>query len=126
MKLLIMNKFLVSFIVLLMFAGCATLTNDSNTPIALAFSDGSKGSCNLTNKRGSWNVNIPGQVDVRRSDDSLRYNCSSEDGRTAFGAITSEWGAKQLASAVFLDFGIVDAITYKHRKYTNSFVIPIQ
>ena len=69
---------------------------------------------------------MPGQVQVRRSDDSLQYNCSTSDGRTAFGAIQSEWGAKQLASAVFLDFGIVDAITDKHRQYTASFVVPIQ
>ena len=121
-----MRKLIIALTVLTLISGCATLTNDASTPIALAFSDGSKGSCNLTNKRGSWNVNIPGQVDVRRSDDSLRYNCSSSDGRTAFGAIQSEWGAKQLASAVILDFGIVDAITDKHRKYTNSYVIPIQ
>lgn len=121
-----MKKLIILFTILTLVSGCATITNDPSTPIALAFSDGSKGSCNLTNKRGSWNVNIPGQVDVRRSDDSLRYNCSSSDGRTAFGAIQSEWGAKQLASAVFLDFGIVDAITDKHRKYTNSYVIPIQ
>lgn len=121
-----MKKLTLSLIMLIFISGCATLTNDASTPIALAFSDGSKGTCNLTNKRGSWNVNIPGQVDVRRSDDALRYNCTSSDGRTTFGAIQSEWGAKQLASAVFLDFGIVDAITDKHRKYTNSFVIPLQ
>lgn len=35
-------------------------------------------------------------------------------------------GAEIVASAVFLDFGIVDAITDKHRKYPTSFVIPIQ
>ncbi len=121
-----MKKIIISLTILIIASGCATLTNDASTPIALAFSDGSKGSCNLTNKRGSWNTNIPGQVDVRRSDDALRYNCSTSDGRTAFGAIPSEWGAKQLASAVFLDFGIVDAITDKHRKYTNSYVIPVQ
>ena len=121
-----MKKLIVSLVLLTLISGCATLTNDASTPIALAFSDGSKGSCNLTNKRGSWNTNVPGQIEVRRSDDALRYNCSSSDGRTAFGAIPSEWGAKQLASAVFLDFGIVDAITDKHRKYTNSYVIPIQ
>ncbi len=121
-----MKKLIISFTILILISGCATLTNDATTPIALAFSDGGKGSCNLTNKRGSWNVNIPGQVDVRRSDDALLYNCTSTDGRTALGAIPSEWGAKQLASAVFLDLGIVDAITDKHRKYTNSYVIPIQ
>ena len=34
-------------------------------------------------------------------------------------------GAKIVASAVFIDFGITDAITDKHRDYPASFVIPI-
>ena len=40
--------------------------------------------------------------------------------------IPSTMGAKIVASAVFLDFGITDAITDKHRKYPASFVIPIK
>jgi hypothetical protein len=34
-------------------------------------------------------------------------------------------GGKIVASAVFLDFGIVDSITDKHREYPANFVIPI-
>jgi hypothetical protein len=33
--------------------------------------------------------------------------------------------AKIVASAVFIDFGITDAITGKHRQYPASFVIPM-
>ncbi len=35
-------------------------------------------------------------------------------------------GGKIIASAVFLDFGITDAITDKHRRHPASFVIPIK
>ena len=65
----------------------------------MAFSDGSKGSCNLDNKRGSWVVNLPGQIIVRRSDDVLKYDCTTSKGKTAFGSIPSEWGTKQIVSA---------------------------
>lgn len=106
--------------------GCATLTEDAMTPIALSFSDGSNGKCVLQNKRGVWNFDIPSTVSVRKSDDALKYQCTTEDGREAVGAIESEMGAKIIASAVFLDFGITDAITDKHRKYATSFVIPIK
>jgi predicted unusual protein kinase regulating ubiquinone biosynthesis (AarF/ABC1/UbiB family) len=34
-------------------------------------------------------------------------------------------GGKIIASAVFLDFGIVDSITDKHREYPESYVIPV-
>ena len=46
--------------------------------------------------------------------------------RTAFAAVLSTIGAKIVASAVFLDLGITDSITDKHRKYPSSFVIPIK
>jgi hypothetical protein len=105
--------------------GCATLTEDAMTPVALSFSDGSNGRCNLQNKRGAWPTQIPTTVSVRKSDDALKYDCETEDGRKAFGSIESEMGGKIVASAVFLDLGITDAITDKHRRYAASFVIPI-
>lgn len=105
--------------------GCATLTEDAMTPVALSFSDGSNGRCNLQNKRGAWPTQVPTTVSVRKSDDALKYDCETEDGRKVFGSIESEMGGKIVASAVFLDLGITDAITDKHRRYAASFVIPI-
>lgn len=95
------------------------------TPIAVSFSDGTEGECKLSNKRGAWSTSIPATVTVRKSDDPLKYDCVSEDGRKAFGSIASEMGGKIIASAVFIDFGITDAITDKHRKYADSYVIPL-
>ena len=106
-------------------AACATLTEDAMTPVAFSFSDGSNGQCNLSNKRGAWQAQIPTTVSIRKSDDALKYDCTSTDGRKAFGAIPSEMGGKIVASAVFLDLGITDAITDKHRQYPASFVIPL-
>ena len=108
-----------------LMSGCATLTEDPMTPVSLSLSDGSQGKVSLTNKRGAWDTKIPGTVSVRKSDDGLRYEATSNDGRRATGVIPSTMGAKIIASAVFLDFGIVDAITDKHREYPSSFVIPI-
>ena len=113
--------FLVNILV-----GCATLTEDAMTPIAISFSDGSSGKCKLTNKRGSWQLDLPDTIMVRKSDDGLKYDATTEDGRTQTGIIESTMGAKIALSAIFLDFGIVDAITDKHRKYPPSFVIPIK
>src|SRR5687767_7436242 len=106
-------------------AGCATLTEDAMTPVAFSFSDGSNGECKLENKRGAWPSPIPATVSIRKSDDALKYDCLTEDGRKTFGSIPSEMGGKIIASAVFIDFGITDAITDKHRQYPASFVIPI-
>lgn len=111
---------------LLTTASCATLTNDAHMPMTLSFSDGSEGECKLSNKRQSQEIALPGTASVRRSDDALKYDCTTEDGRTSFGAIPSKIGAKIIASAVFLDFGITDAITDKHREYPVSFVIPVK
>ena len=105
--------------------GCATLTEDAMTPVTFSFSDGSDGKCNLSNKRGAWACPVPSTVSVRKSDDVLKYECETMDGRKAFGSIPSHMGGKIIASAVFLDLGITDAITDKHREYPVSFVIPI-
>ncbi|MBZ0071513.1 MAG: hypothetical protein K8I04_07280 [Gammaproteobacteria bacterium] len=96
------------------------------TPIAFSFSDGPNGECTVENKRGVWKAEIPATIYVRKSDDALQHQCKTEDGREAVGAIKSEMGAKIATSAVFLDFGITDAITDKYRKYIGSYVIPIR
>ena len=106
-------------------SACATITNDENVPVALSFSNGSNGTCTLQNKRVTLNVDIPSTTMVRRSDDNLQYNCKSFKGGKATGGIPSSMGSKIVASAVFLDLGIVDSITDKHRTYPASFVIPM-
>lgn len=105
--------------------GCATLTNDPMTPVAVSFSDGSNGECVFENKRGTWATPIPVTVAVRRSDDPLKWRCKTFDGRETTGSIPSTMGAEIVASAVFIDLGITDAITDMHRQYPASFVIPI-
>jgi len=106
--------------------GCASITNDAYVPMALSFSDGSTGTCDIENKRFSATVEIPSSPMVRRSDDNLRIRCQTTDGRAATASVPSTIGAKIVASAVFLDFGITDAITDKHREYPASFVIPVK
>lgn len=118
-------KRVLTIIILLAIQGCASLTSDAMTPIALSFSDGSNGTCILRNKRGIWHPIIPSVPYVRRSDDSLKYQCVTDDGRNAFGSIASRVGAKLFASVLFLDLGITDAITDKHREYSDSYVIPV-
>ena len=121
-----MNKVIVFFFSILLLTSCATIVNDPNTPVSLSFSDGSTGTCSLNNKRGSWSGKIPGTFQIRRSDDILRYNCTTDSGKTGVGGIASSIeGAKLGASVLFFDLGITDAITDKHRTYTPSFVIPV-
>lgn len=125
-KSIISMKWIVIILFLMSTIGCASLTNDPMTPIAISFSDGSTGTCKLQNKRGVWEVPIPTTCLVRRSDDPLKYDCKTLDERTASGSMPSTMGGKIIASAIFLDFGITDAITDKHREYPASYIIPIQ
>ncbi len=110
-----------------LFTSCATIVNDPTVPVALSFSDGSNGSCNLSNKRVTLRASIPGTHNIRRSDDDLRYDCETDDGKKASGTIKSSIEGEKLgASIVFIDLGITDAITDKHRTYPSSFVIPVR
>ena len=111
----------------LILTSCATIVNDANIPVALSFSDGSSGECQLSNKRISLSVKIPSQPFIRRSDDPLRFNCQTASGKKGFGSIPSEIESGKLAgSVVFFDLGITDSITDKHRTYPSSFVVPVK
>ena len=111
---------------ILFAASCATITRDAYVPVALSFSDGSSGSCNLQNKRMAIQTDVPGNPMIRRSDDPLVYNCTTDNGGTAYGSIASSIDAATMgASVLFWDLGITDAITDKHRDYAQSFVIPV-
>ena len=119
------KKFLLPAI-LIGLSSCASITNDSFVPMAISFSDGSSGTCQITNKRMSIEAPIPSAPMIRRSDDNLNLSCKTDDGRTAIASVPSTMGAKIVASAVFLDFGIVDSITDKHREYPSSYVVPVK
>ena len=119
-------RLIAACLISLFLTSCATIVNDANVPVALSFSYGSSGECQLSNKRVSLNVKIPSQPMVRRSDDALKFNCKTADGKTGFGSIPSEIESSKLAgSVVFFDLGITDSITDKHRTYPASFVIPV-
>jgi hypothetical protein len=118
----------VTITTVLVASSCATIVNDANIPLAVSFSDGSSGECTFRNKRGVWTSTIPtSSVMIRRSDDALVYDCSTVDGRRAAGSVRSEMeGGKMMASVMFWDLGITDAITDKHRTYQGNLVIPIK
>ena len=121
-----MNKQIITAMCGLVLSSCASITNDAFVPMAISFSDGSSGTCQITNKRMSIEVPIPSAPMIRRSDDNLQLNCKTDDGRTAIASVPSSMGGKIVASAVFLDFGIVDSITDKHREYPASYVVPVK
>jgi hypothetical protein len=122
-----MFKTFASITILIFTTSCATIVNDANVPVTLSFSDGSSGSCKLSNKRMQYQVDIPGTHQIRRSDDALKFDCKTENGKTAFGSIPSEIEDGKLAgSIVFFDLGITDSITDKHRTYTPNFTIPVK
>jgi hypothetical protein len=119
-------KYIIVILTTFFLISCATITNDPNVPVSLSFSDGSEGTCQISNKRMALTIDIPSTPMVRRSDDALKYDCETTDGRKSFGSIPSKMGGKIVASAVFLDFGIVDSITDKHREYPANFVLPVK
>ena len=121
-----MNKYIVIAMCGLALSSCASITNDAFVPMAISFSDGSSGTCQITNKRLTIEAPIPSAPMIRRSDDNLQLNCKTDDGRTAIASVPSSMGGKIVASAVFLDFGIVDSITDKHREYPASYVVPVK
>ena len=120
-------RFLLALGSVIAMGGCASIVNDANIPLTFSFSDGAEGKCVLDNKRGRWEVDLPGTTMIRRSDDALKYECVTEDGRESIGSIASKMDAAKFgASVIFIDLGITDAITDKHRDYERNIVIPVK
>ena len=92
--------------ILVFLTSCASIVNDPEVPVTLSFSDGSSGTCQISNKRMAIEAEIPSSPLIRRSDDNLVLNCTTDDGRTGFASVPSSMGGKIVASAVFLDLGI--------------------
>ena len=114
-------------IITLAISACSTLVNESHVPINLSFTDGSAGTCSLRNKRESYNTAIPATISVRRSDDALVYNCTTDDGRSANGKINSEIGQTMAGNIIFGGGigAIIDANNDMHREYPGQFSIPV-
>ena len=108
-----------------LIAGCATLTNDPHQQIEF-IAPGCKNvevHCTAQNKRGVWAFDAPATVDIRRSDDNLSIRCTNPDGSQSVQSVPSKLGGKIVASAIFLDLGIVDSITDKHREYPPQILL---
>ena len=116
---------LIALVVAVTVSSCATLTNDPNQQIQFVGMNCNDQtiSCHISNKRGAWTVELPGSTMIRRSDDLLRVECSNSEGKRYLMTAKSRIGAKIIASAVFLDFGIVDAITDMHREYPEQVLV---
>ena len=110
-----------------LIGGCVSITNDSHQQVNFK-APGCKGkgvTCIASNKRGLWKFEVPSIELIRRSDDVLKIECEDKDGNSHQEAVPSRMGGKIVASAVFLDFGIVDAITDKHREYPPQIVLDL-
>ena len=63
-------------------SGCASITQSELQRLSVTTAQDGKpikdAECSLTNDRGTWNVKAPGQVDVRKSGESLSVVCKKE------------------------------------------------
>ena len=96
-----MVKQSVSIGAFLMLASCASITNDAYVPMAISFSDGSSGSCDISNKRMAIQAEIPSSPMIRRSDDNLVLRCKTEDGREGFASVPDSMGGKLVKRRIF-------------------------
>ena len=114
-----MTRGLVATAAAAILTGCATLTNHATQPVHFAAPgcETSEAICLAYNKRGSWLLDPPETIFVRRSDDPLSVVCEQPGGETYRNATPSRIGRKFVASVILLDLGLTDAITDRHREY---------
>lgn len=123
-----MKKLILIATMSVLTTGCASMLNDANTPVNLSLSSGERGRCELYNNSGTWMSDVPGSVSVRRSNDDLTYNCTSDGDKKTSGAIKSTISPAVIGNVIFgiaAPIGVlIDVSSNKHRKYPDSYVIP--
>ena len=119
-------KAIVMFLAAATLGACATITNDPTQPVNFVITGctGVSGiQCTAENKRGTWMFEPPETVHIRRSDDVLRIRCDVPGRSDFLQSIESRMDGKIIASAFFLDLGITDSITDRHREYPAQIVL---
>ena len=58
-----------------LLSGCATMVEGANDKISLSTNPPSYANCSLKNEQGSWNVNVPAVISVKKSRSPLNIVC---------------------------------------------------
>jgi hypothetical protein len=85
--------------------GCATITDSTQQEVevrtVLDHREVGGIGCVLSNKNGRWFVTTPGRVLVRKSDDSLNFDCSKQGVGSSLENVASQYGnGKMIGNAV--------------------------
>ena len=115
-------RFISYLLPLLLLTACATLTADSDQPIAVT-TQPAGAACTLTNSQSSWSIaKTPGTVAVKRSFSPLVIACQKA---AAKGVQTLQPGTRNRAYGNILLFGVpalVDAGTGDGYEYDPASV----
>ncbi|MHB8056821.1 MAG: hypothetical protein ACYDHC_02875 [Desulfuromonadaceae bacterium] len=119
---------LIAMTVLLIVAGCGTLTNGGQQSIfvqAVAENKVVDASCNIKNSAGSWQIASSNDVVIKKSAGELVIECLSKDHKYAGKEIiSSETNASMWASIFTVGVGAaVDAASAAGFDYPRNLII---
>lgn len=116
----------ITILSLIAISGCSSIVSERMATINVQAPGCPPGTiCTLTHKKGSWDMQPPGTITIPKSDDLLRVQCRTPDGKQIYQTLNSEFGGMFWGNIIFGGgIGmIVDADTDAHREYPASIVI---
>lgn len=111
-----------------LLSGCATIVKDKSDTVSILTPDCPAGTkCQVSNKKGSWEILTPHTISVPKSDDPLVVSCSTPDGREMKGELKSTEGGMIWGNLLFGGIiGVVwDAHTDASREYGDMIALPL-
>jgi hypothetical protein len=104
------SSFTASICAALVLGGCATITDSTQQEVevrtVLDHREVGGIGCVLSNKNGRWFVTSPGRVLVRKSDDSLNFDCSKSGVGSSMEAVASQYGNGKLIGNAVISGGL--------------------
>jgi len=105
-------------------SGCATIVSGQSQTVAISTAPSNHAVCTLSNPRGTWRVNTPGRVKVKRSKEDMDVSCKAPGFADATGTISSDFQMWTLGNIIL--GGIVGLVVDWSTGATNDYEHRIQ
>ncbi len=90
----------IMLVSILLLSGCASILTGTSQKINLSTPPADGAHCTLTNNKGQWNVQTPGQVKVHKSFNDISIVCKKKGYKTARTKVASNTKAAVFGNAI--------------------------
>jgi uncharacterized protein YceK len=108
--------------------GCASIITGDSENVSVTTTPVADAKCELSNNRGTWSVDTPGTVNIKRSMSDLKIACKSKQGHTGSRIIGTSIKSTAAGNLLFggVIGGAVDSVTGAAFDYPDTIEVAMK